>query len=114
MNIIVCDDNPADRAVVTGLLRDYEKEKGLVFNIVEYNSGETLCLDEAALKQSQLVFLDINMAEMDGLKTAMKLKELYPDIYIVLVTAYMSYSLEGYKVKASWFLWKEDLSILSR
>ena len=30
-------------------------------------------------------------------------------LFIVLVTAYMSYSLEGYKVKASRFLLKDDL-----
>lgn len=79
------------------------------FRIAEYDLGTKLCEDKETLSACQIVFLDINMDEQDGLKTATKIKELYPDIYIVLVTAYMSYSLEGYKVKASRFLLKDDL-----
>ena len=109
MKIIVCDDCQADREVLINLLRNYEKKSGEQFNITEYASGTGLCEDQAALSNCQIVFLDINMEEQDGLKTAIKIKELYPDIYIVLVTAYMSYSLEGYKVKASRFLLKDDL-----
>ena len=37
----------------------------------------------------QLLFLDINMQGMDGLKTAMRIKEKYPKLPVVLVTAYM-------------------------
>jgi len=109
MKIIVCDDCQADREVLINLLRNYEKKSGEQFNITEYASGTGLCENLVALSNCQIVFLDINMEEQDGLKTAIKIKELYPDIYIVLVTAYMSYSLEGYKVKASWFLLKDDL-----
>ena len=109
MKIIVCDDCQADREVLIDLLRNYEKKSGEQFNITEYASGTGLCEDQAALSNCQIVFLDINMEEQDGLKTAIKIKELYPDIYIVPVTAYMSYSLEGYKVKASRFLLKDVL-----
>ena len=110
MKIIVCDDCQADREVLINLLRNYEKKSGEQFNITEYASGTGLCEDQEALSNCQIVFLDINMEEQDGLKTAIKIKELYPDIYIVLVTAYMSYSLEGYKVKASRFLLKDNLA----
>lgn len=109
MNIIICDDREEDRAFLGSLLREYEKNSNEQFNIIEYASGTGLCEDQAALSNCQIVFLDINMEEQDGLKTAIKIRKLYPDIYIVLVTAYMSYSLEGYKVKASRFLLKDDL-----
>ncbi len=109
MNIIICDDCQRDRSFLYRLLREYEKSNSEQFNITEYDSGIRLCEDIEALGKCHIVFLDINMEEQDGLKTAIKIKELYPDIYIVLVTAYMSYSLEGYKVKASRFLLKDDL-----
>ena len=109
MNIIICDDCYEDRAFLNNLLREYEKSSAEHFNITEYASGTGLCKDKEVLSNCQIVFLDINMEDQDGLKTAIKIKELYPDIYIVLVTAYMSYSLEGYKVKASRFLLKDDL-----
>ena len=47
---------------------------------------------------------------MDGLKTAMRIKEKYPKLPVVLVTAYMNYALDGYKVKASRFLLKDNLA----
>ena len=109
MNIIICDDCKEDRVFLGRLLREYEKSKSEQFNIMEYASGMRIFEDQDVLSSSQIVFLDINIEEQDGLKTARKIKELYPDIYIVLVTAYMSYSLEGYKVKASRFLLKDDL-----
>ncbi len=109
MNIIICDDRQEDRVFLNHLLREYEKSSTEHFNITEYASGIGLCEDKEVISNCQIVFLDINMEKQDGLKTAIKIKELYPDIYIVLVTAYMSYSLEGYKVKASRFLLKDDL-----
>ena len=109
MNIIICDDCYEDRTFLNNLLREYEKSSTEHFNITEYASGTGLCKDKEVLSNCQIMFLDINMEDQDGLKTAIKIKELYSDIYIVLVTAYMSYSLEGYKVKASRFLLKDDL-----
>ena len=49
------------------------------------------------------------MEGMDGLETAGQIKAEYPQVHIVLVTAYINYALDGYKVKASRFLLKDDL-----
>ena len=46
---------------------------------------------------------------MDGLEASKLIKGKYPEIHIILVTAFMSYALDGYKVKASRFLLKDDL-----
>lgn len=43
------------------------------------------------------------------MRTARQIKEKYPAIHVILVTACMNYALDGYKVKASRFLLKEDL-----
>lgn len=109
MNIIICDDCQEDRTLLSGLLQEYGKNSDEQFDISEYDLGIKIYEDKEALEKCQIAFLDINMEEQDGLKTARMMKELFPDIYIVLVTAYMNYSLEGYKVKASRFLLKDDL-----
>ena len=110
MNIIICDDRIDDRKNVSDLLSDYGEKKNYEFTITEYDSGEQLCEDQSALEACQLLFLDINMQGMDGLKTAMRIKEKYPKLLVVLVTAYMNYALDGYKVKASRFLLKDNLA----
>lgn len=110
MNIIICDDSQNDRKILIELLQSYAQEKKQCFEMIEYDSGASLCEDESALQKCQLVFLDINMEDMDGLKAAMKIKEEYPKLPVVLVTAYMNYALDGYKVKASRFLLKDNLA----
>ena len=95
MNIIICDDRIDDRKNVSDLLSDYGEKKNYEFTITEYDSGEQLCEDQSALEACQLLFLDINMQGMDGLKTAMRIKEKYPKLPFVLVTAYMNYALDG-------------------
>ena len=110
MNIIICDDSQKDRKILIELLQNYAQERNEYFEITEYDSGLRLSEDEASLQKCQLVFLDINMEDMDGLKTAMKIKDKYPKLPVVLVTAYMNYALDGYKVKASRFLLKDNLA----
>ena len=110
MNIIICDDRIDDRKNLSDLLSDYGEKKNYEFAITEYESGEQLCEEQSALEACQLLFLDINMQGMDGLKTAMRIKEKYPKLLVVLVTAYMNYALDGYKVKASRFLLKDNLA----
>lgn len=111
MKIAVCDDSRKDRENLISLLREYEKSKGKAFEIAEYDCGEALLENNVELQSCKIIFLDINMAHLSGLKAAAAIKNLYPKILIVLVTAYMNYALDGYKVKASRFLVKDDLSI---
>lgn len=79
--------------------------------MAEYPSGVALCSDMNRLKAYTVIFLDINMEKTDGLMTAKKIRDIYPELPIVLATAFLNYVLEGYKVKASRFLIKDDLEI---
>lgn len=111
MRVAVCDDSKNDRETLIGLLRKYEKSNNIEFEIIEYDCGEALFESDAVMQDLRIVFMDINMEQMSGLEAAARIKNLNPFIRIVLVTAYMNYALEGYKVKASRFLVKDDLSI---
>ena len=71
MNIIICDDRIDDRKNLSDLLSDYGEKKNYEFAITEYESGEQLCEEQSALEACQLLFLDINMQGMDGLKTCL-------------------------------------------
>lgn len=105
MKIAICDDREDDRSALKALLEAYEQD----FEIREYVSGIDLCGDMDFIRKCGIVFLDINMEGMDGLEAAERIKTECPKIHIVLVTAYINYALDGYKVKASRFLLKDDL-----
>ena len=105
MKIAICDDQRSDREALRAMLESY----GNNFEIREYGSGGSLCEDMGFIQECRVVFLDINMDGMDGLEAARQIKTEYPKVHIVLVTAYVNYALDGYKVKASRFLLKDDL-----
>ena len=105
MKIAVCDDSREDRDALRALL----EACGHDFEIREYGSGAELYADMGYVRECGIVFLDINMEGMDGLEAAGKIKAECPKVHIVLVTAYVNYALDGYKVKASRFLLKDDL-----
>lgn len=105
MKIAVCDDRADDRGALKALLEAYGRD----FEIREYGSGKSLCGDMDYIRECGIVFLDINMEGMDGLEAARQIKAECPKVHIVLVTAYVNYALDGYKVKASRFLLKDDL-----
>ena len=100
MKIAVCDDSREDRGAFKALL----EACGHDFEIREYGSGAELYADMGYVRECGIVFLDINMEGMDGLEAAGKIKAECPKVHIVLVTAYVNYALDGYKVKASRFL----------
>ena len=105
MKIAVCDDSREDRGAFKALL----EACGHDFEIREYGSGAELYADMGYVRECGIVFLDINMEGMDGLEAAGRIKAECPKVHIVLVTAYVNYALDGYKVKASRFLLKDDL-----
>ena len=56
-----------------------------------------------------IVFLDINMEDVDGIRTAQMIRDYQSKTCIVLVTAFMSYVLEGYKVGAVRYVMKDRM-----
>lgn len=111
MRIAVCDDCLEDRQRIKELIEEYAGQKNLEIEVAEYASGIELCSDMECVKEYTMICLDISMEQMDGLQTAGKMKDIYPEIPIVLITEFISYALEGYKVKASRFLVKDELEV---
>ncbi len=109
MRIAICDDDKNDIRKLTRLLEKYDEKKHIGFSVGEYESGTNLLKSLKDGDEADIVFLDINMDDLDGLTVAKRIREKMKDVPIVLVTAYLNYALDGYKVKASRFLIKDDL-----
>lgn len=50
--------------------------------------------------------MDIRLPESDGITLGKKIKELCPDTYLVLVTAYAEYAIKGYEAATFRYLLK--------
>lgn len=108
--IAICDDEKVCRDNVKKYIEKYLIEKDIPYEVDIFISGMEFLERGIELVRYDMVFLDINMDEMDGIVTAKKIREYSSEIYIVFVTAYINYSLEGYKVNAFRYLMKNNIN----
>lgn len=71
----------------------------------KFNSAQD-ALTYAEKNRVDFALLDIAMPKMNGLELAQKLKELYPKMVLVFVTAYSEFYLDALKLKADFYLLK--------
>lgn len=103
-NVMLCDDEAFVRAELKGFFERFGAEAGCRFNMVECSSAEQLLCQ--VKPDTDLVFLDIRMESMDGMRAAHLLRGQYPDLCIIFLTSMVSYALEGYRVHAFGFIQK--------
>lgn len=98
LRIAICDDEMEFVSELKGLLKRYIEETGIELMAAEYRNGRELI--ENYDINTDLIFLDIQMNEMDGLTAAGKIRELDEDVSIIFLTSLKKYALEGYKYQA--------------
>lgn len=81
LKVLVVDDSPIDRALVTGLIKS-RKECSL---LEASNGHEALIVIEE--QHPELVLTDLQMPEMNGLELVTTIKDRYPNIPVILMTA---------------------------
>lgn len=111
--IAICDDEILFAEELKEMIYSYMMEKGYVFEIDTYSSGEALVELGIEVVKYTAVFLDINMEKLDGIKAAEKIREASREVFIVFVTAYVTYSLEGYRLNAVRYLLKSNVNFPS-
>lgn len=110
LEIAICDDESYFRKHIREILIEYMDKKGILYEIDEFESGKDFVNLGIEIVKYKIVFLDINMDELDGMKTAQKIREISNGIFIVFVTAFINYTLEGYKVDAVRYILKNNVN----
>jgi Response regulator of the LytR/AlgR family len=103
MRIAVCDDEEIFRADIR---KHIDKLYSSLDVVVDSFSGGKDLIAAFESRPYDLVFLDIEMPEMDGITLAKKLRQLDEKTYIVFLTGHVEYALEGYEVNALRYLTK--------
>ncbi len=109
LEIAVCDDEGFYREKIRKLLEEYLTKRGLAYRIRLFSSGEEFLKCNENKVKYDIVFMDINMEKVDGIEAARQMRAFHSDTYLVLVTAFINYALEGYKVNAVRYIMKDTL-----
>lgn len=104
--VAICDDNKADAEYVEKLLMEWAKERGYPVPTNWFVSAESFLFHYAENKAYDILLLDIEMGETDGVALAKKVRQEDESIQIVFITGYPEYIGEGYEVAALHYLMK--------
>ncbi|WIV11588.1 LytTR family DNA-binding domain-containing protein [Proteiniborus sp. MB09-C3] len=101
--IAICDDDKTH----VDIIKEYINRIDIDYDvkIIEAYSGEEL-LELIKDKHMDIIFLDIEMRELNGIETGKKIRERYEDTIIVFLTGYKSYALEAFQIESFQYIIK--------
>ncbi|MCR5451504.1 MAG: response regulator [Lachnospiraceae bacterium] len=101
MKLLIVDDE-------IGALRDLTRvvKKVIPDEEILTSKNSKNALEICKEKPLDVIFLDINMPDIDGLTLAKKIKTIQPGINIIMVTAYPDYALDAFKLYVSDYILK--------
>jgi len=95
IRVMVADDEPLAQEEIIRLIEENQD-----FKVVSRASNGAAALEEMKANPVDVVFLDIEMPEMDGLEVASQLATWENPPIVVFATAYHQYAIEAFEANA--------------
>lgn len=104
LSIAICEDEAAAAETLEKCIQAYCNANGIPFRVKAY-ANPVLFLTEYKANYD-LIFMDIEMPDLDGIQVSHKIRELDEEVPIVIVTNMKKMALRGYEVGAFDFIIK--------
>lgn len=102
IRIAICEDEKETQDLVEDYINNILND--MEYEIAKYSSGEELL--QSNLKDIDILLLDIQMGQLNGMDTARKIREVDNKMEIIFITSLIDYVQEGYEVRAYRYLLK--------
>lgn len=106
VNFAICDDNVIDSNYVKELVTNWSNNKKYQINIDVFSSAEAFIFHYVENKEYDILLLDIEIGDMNGVTLAREIRKYDKSVQIVFITGYSDYIAEGYDVEALHYLMK--------
>ena len=106
LKIAVCDDDDAQREYVAQMAAAWAKKNRHLTEIRQYAQAKAFLFDYSAEKDYDILLLDIEMPEMNGVELAKNIRLDNSVMQIVFITGYYEYFSDGFDVSALHYLLK--------
>lgn len=104
LHIAICDDEKEFVTYLTELVNRYAAETGEEIKVSAFYDGMELTTHYDTT--IDLIFLDIQMKMVDGLRTAERIRQMDEKVGIIFLTTLTQCALEGYKYQAANYIIK--------
>lgn len=104
LSVFIVDDEPPARNRLRELLLDCSEQLPLAL-VGEAGNGQE-ALDKLAIVSADVVLMDIRMPQMDGIELAQHLNKLPHPPIIIFTTAFDSYAIKAFELRAIDYLLK--------
>lgn len=103
LSIAVCDDDLLFCTRLSEKIRRMLEQLGRDCQIRQFQSGTELL---GAVEQFDIIFLDILMADLNGMETAKRFRERSYDKLLIFISSSPDHVWDSYEVEAFWYLVK--------
>ena len=106
LKIAVCDDEKYYRDYIKRLVLNEFRVRKICCEVDLFDSGDKFLELGEAVTKYRIVFLDINMEGTNGIETVKEIRKRTSELYVIFVTAFITYAIEGYKYDVVRYLLK--------
>lgn len=94
----IVEDDQMYREQMSMFLARYQKEKDIQLDLMMYEDGKDIV--EQYRPDFDVIFLDIEMPLVNGMKAAQKIREVDEHVILVFITNMAQYAIKAYEVQA--------------
>lgn len=102
--IAIVEDNPEESKQLSTFFERFGEEQGDRFLLDHFPSAEAFLNKYRPVYD--IVFMDIQLAALNGMDAAVRLREIDKDVMLVFVTNMVQFAVKGYEVRAFDFMVK--------
>ena len=110
VRIAVCDDESEFAERVEKMILEECKRQGVAVEIAVYTDSGMLDYDIGEKKYFDMLFLDIEMPGIDGMKLAGRLKEFLPQALVSFITSHTGYAVKAFELSVFRYIPKSELA----
>lgn len=105
-DICICDDESTELAYLDALTARWAAASGHIVHVKKYTSAESFLFENEGAPAADILLLDIQMKQIDGVALAKTVRSRSKTVQIVFITGYDKYISAGYDVEALHYLMK--------
>lgn len=109
IKIAMCDDDLEKGEAIESLLTAWMNENQRAYEKQRFSSSKGLLYEIEDGTEFDVLLLDIEMPELDGIDLTEQIKNFLPDVLIIFITSHERYVYESFKVQPFRFIPKKYL-----